>query len=88
MLKTLAYIIQESTKSTPKMSDENWWLAFVPIVIVTIMFFLIKWGFQSFFRGDRFVAALFRISKERQAEMIEDYKKRAREQILNERKKA
>jgi amino acid permease len=67
--------------------EDNWWLAFVPLLITAIIFFIVYWGFKRFLRGDRFIAKLFGISEEAQRAKMLEFQEKVREEQEKENRK-
>ena len=81
-LMTISFLVQAQNTPEP---DDYWWLAFVPLVVTAIIFFVVYWGFRRFLRGDRFIAKLFRISEEEQKAKMLEFQEKSR--IAYEEKK-
>ncbi len=69
----------QELEKVPSLADENWWLAFAPILIVIIIFYVMRKGILSFFMGNKMIAKLFRVSDEKHKKMM----KRFEEQTKN-----
>lgn len=67
----------QNLEKAPIPADENWWIAFIPIVVVIILFYFMRKGILAVFTGNRFIAKIFRISKEQQLEMMKRFEKEA-----------
>lgn len=72
----MMYNFQDLDK-TPIPADQNWWLAFAPIVVVVILFYIIKKGMVALFLGNKFIARIFRISEERHLELMKRFEEQS-----------
>ena len=84
---TKSFLLFLQSNKMPSMADENWWLAFVPIVVVAIIFAVIYYGFRGILRGNKFLARLFRLSEEEHADLIRRSYEKSKELALKERQK-
>lgn len=87
-VQNLFSMIQNSSTNVQPNDADYWWLAFAPLVVTIIIFYIVRWGFLRFLHGDRFIAKLFGISEEEQRAKMIEFKNISLERLAEKEKKA